>query len=58
MPMQLGVLAEVYDVLDEALAFIISGMCLTRKNELDRALLILRQPHHALELLEHQGARL
>ena len=54
VPLQFAEFAQVNDVLDVALAFVIARMRLAGEDELDGPLLVLGQLHDVLELLENQ----
>ena len=47
-------LAQMNDLLDEALAFVVARMRLAGENELDGPLLVVREFHDVFELLENQ----
>ncbi len=49
-----AVLAQVNDLLDEAFAVVVARMRLAGEDELDGALLVVRELHDVLELLENQ----
>ncbi len=54
VPLQLAVLAQVDDVLDVAFAVVIARMRLAGEDELDGPVLVARQAHDVLQLLEDQ----
>ena len=52
--LHLAILAEVNDLLDELLALVVARMRLAGEDELQRTLLVMRQLHDVLELLEDE----
>ena len=54
LPGQFAVLAEVDDLLDEPFAFVVARMRLAGEDELDGPLLVVREFHDVVELLENQ----
>ena len=51
---QFALFAEVNDLLDEAFAFVVARMRLAGENKLHRTLLVVREFHDVVELLEDQ----
>ena len=51
---EFAVLAQMNDLLDEFFALVVARMRLAGKNELHRALLVVREFHDVVELLEDQ----
>ena len=51
---QFAVLAQMNDLLDEPLALVVARMRLAGENELHRPLLVVRELHDVVELLENQ----
>ena len=54
LPGKFAVLAQVNDLLDEPLAVVVARMRFAGKNELDGPLLVVRELHDVLKLLENQ----
>src|SRR2546423_10170611 len=56
--LELAVFAEVNDVLDVALAFVVARMRFAGENELDRPRGVPREPDHIFELLKNKRCAL
>src|SRR5512138_2270072 len=54
MPLQVAVLAEMNNMLDIALPVVVSRMCFSREDELNRPGSVPRELHDIFELLENE----